>query len=226
MIAKRIFRSSVGRKGLVAVTGLILLLFLVGHMLGNWNQLIGQEAMNHYAATLKSMPGLLWTARIGLLLALIVHVVFAIQLNIENRLARPQKYVVNNKVQAPVASLTMVLTGVLILVFIVFHLMHFTAGIVEPDSFHLTDEKGRHDVYRMVLYGFSNPVFAITYIVAMFVVCFHLSHGVQSLFQSFGITNRHNRPAINKISWAIVVLLFAGLSIIPLLIVLKVITLP
>jgi len=226
MIAKRLFQSSIGRKTVVAVTGSLLVLFLIAHMLGNWNTLIGEEAMNHYAHTLQSMPGMVWTARIGLLLLLIVHMALAISLNIENRMARPQKYAFTDTVKATLASRTMVLSGLVLLFFIVFHILHFTAGVIDPETFHIQDAKGRHDAYRMVIYGFMNPYFSAFYIVSMLVLAFHLSHGIQSVLQTFGIANRQSMETVRKISIGLATLLFVGFSIVPLLIVLNIISLP
>jgi succinate dehydrogenase / fumarate reductase cytochrome b subunit len=226
MIAKRLFQSSIGRKTVVAVTGSLLVLFLIVHMLGNWNMLIGQESMNHYAHTLKSMPGLLWTARIGLLLMFVVHIALTISLNIENRMARPQKYVYKDTVKATLSSRIMVVSGLILLVFVVFHILHFTVGAITPDTYHLKDAQGRHDVYRMVIYGFMNPYISTFYVVSMFIVASHLSHGIQSVLQTLGITNRQNMAGIRKISIGLATLLFVGFSIVPLLILLNIISLP
>lgn len=226
MIAKRLFQSSIGRKTVVAVTGSLLVLFLIAHMLGNWNTLIGEEAINHYAHTLQSMPGIVWTVRIGLLLLAIVHLALAISLNVENRMARPQKYVFTDTVKATLASRTMVLSGLVLLFFIVFHILHFTVGVIDPETYHIQDAQGRHDVYRMVIYGFMNPYISAFYIVSMLILAFHLGHGIQSVMQTVGVANRQNMETIRKISIGLATLLFIGFSIVPLLIVLNIISLP
>lgn len=215
MILKRLFVSSIGRKAVVALTGTLLIFFIIGHLLGNFNMFFGQEAMNSYAAFLKSLPGPLWTARIGLFVVFFLHVIFALKLKIENNKARPQKYVKGNTATASIASRTMAQSGMLILAFVIYHILHFTAGIVDPSSFSITDPQGRHDVYSMVIIGFQNPLIAASYIVAMIFLALHLSHAVQSIFQSFGLANDNNRPMLQKISNGFAALIFLGYASIP-----------
>lgn len=226
MIEKRLFRSSIGRKVIIAITGAGLVLFVVGHLLGNLSIFFGQDAINQYAVTIKSVPGLLWTARILLLIALLIHMAFAIRLTIENRLARPSRYAVNNVVQTTLAARTMALTGLLIFFFIVFHLLHFTLGQVQPNTFDIQDAQGRHDVYSMMIYGFMNPWYSALYIVAMFVLCAHLSHGIQSVLQTFGIANRHNLATFRKLSTVLAVLIFLAFISMPIAVLLNIISLP
>lgn len=226
MILKRLFISSIGRKAVVAVTGTLFIFFIIAHLLGNLNMFFGQEAMNSYAAFLKSIPGPLWTARIGLLVIFLVHIIFALKLKLENNSARPQKYVASNTAQASIASRTMAQTGMLILAFVIYHLLHFTLGIVEPDSFSVQDAQGRHDVYSMVVIGFKNPIIAASYIVAMLFLALHLSHAVQSVFQSFGFTNDNSRETFTKISTVFAVLIFLGYISIPVSVLTGLIRLP
>src|SRR5690625_2894396 len=175
--------SSIGKKIIMAVTGLILLGFVIGHMLGNLQIFIGQEQINAYAATLHGMPVLLWLARIGLLIAFVVHIWVAVVLTLENMKARPRNYLRDGTIQATYASRTMRWSGVIILAFVIYHLMHFTVQVLDPEFTKLLDEAGRHDVYGMMIAGFSSFWVSGFYIVAMLLLALHLGHGVSSLFQ-------------------------------------------
>jgi len=184
---RKTLTSSIGSKVLVALTGLGLLLFVIGHMLGNLQMFLGPEAFNGYAKNLKSMPGLLWPARIGLLGALLVHMLVATKLNLDNMAARPVPYASRTFIRATFASRTMLQTGVMIFAFVVYHLLHFTLGIAHPDSYD------HADVYSMVIKGFSSVPIAAVYTVAMAMLYVHLSHGASSLFQTLGF----NHPKYN-----------------------------
>src|SRR5580765_56686 len=155
-----IFRSSIGKKFVMAASGLALFGFVIVHMLGNLQIFLGPEPLNAYGEFLKSKPGLLWTARLGLLLMVILHVWAAIKLSLENKAARPVGYADTRVVAASYASRTMMWSGVIIFVFVVYHLMHFTLGITNPDYLQmeetLKDGTQRPDVFRMMIVGFSN----------------------------------------------------------------------
>lgn len=181
------FKSSLGKKYWMAVTGLFLMVFVVAHLLGNLQIFLGPEWMNAYARHLIELPLLLWPARAGLLLTLLVHMTLGIWLAVENRRARPVRYAVNRVVQAGVASRSMVFLGLSVFSFVVFHLLHFTFGVVNPSIFNLTDEKGRHDVYSMVVLGFRDRKVALVYLTAMFFLAAHLRHGAYSFLQSLGL---------------------------------------
>lgn len=190
----RYLRSSVGAKHVMAVTGLLLVGFVLAHMIGNLQIFIGQEAINSYAANLKALGPLLWIARGGLALAFLAHIWSAIRLTSMNRAARPVKYKMVKPDTSTFSSRTMAMSGLIVLAFLAFHLLHFTLG-GGPFSaeFNLIDEVGRHDVYNMTVLGFQKPAVAITYIFAMVLLCMHLSHGFTSLFQSLGL----NHPKYN-----------------------------
>lgn len=183
-------KSSIGRKAVVAVTGVLLFGFVVGHMLGNLQIFIGPEAINAYAHKLKSMPGLLWPARIGLLVVVTLHIYYAIKLNMENRQARPVAYGYEQTVQATYGSLHMVMTGMMILLFIIYHLLQFTFLALPPGDVGMTtlaDGHEAYDVYKMVVLGFSNKGISAVYIVAQILLAIHLSHGMTSIFQTVGL---------------------------------------
>ncbi len=185
MLAK-LFTSSIGRKYLVALSASGLVLFLIAHLAGNLLMFLGPDFMNSYAASLKSSTALLWGARIGLFSIFILHIVLAAQLRIENRRARPQAYAKQSTVQASLASRSMAITGMVMLSYVVYHLLHFTLGMVHSQYFDLKDNLGRHDVYGMVVLSFQEPFIVAAYVVAIFFTLLHLSHGIPSLFQSLG----------------------------------------
>ena len=213
----RIFRSSIGKKYIMAVTGLLLFGFVVIHMLGNLQVFIGKTAINDYAEFLKSRPVFLWTARGGLLIIALLHIVSAIQLSIENKAARPIAYEKKEPSGASFASQAILFSGLIVLAFIVYHLLHFTIGTINPD-FLLFKEAGtnRHDVYRMVIEGFSNVWVSVFYVISMGLLCLHLSHGLSSMFQSLGLKNRAYIALIDRFAKISAIVIFIGNSIIPL----------
>ena len=214
-------KSSLGRKMIVALTGLGLVGFVLGHMAGNLQVFLGREALNAYAQGLKDLGALLWVARIGLLVMFVVHVALAIKLNAENRAARPQRYARVGYVQATPAVKSMVLTGLMVLLFVAYHLAHFTFGVVHPEHAGLPlDAAGRHDVYGMVVAGFGNPLVAGLYIAAMALLALHLRHGVQSVFQTLGLRGKSYEQLIQRTSVGLAALVFVGNTSIPLTILL------
>ncbi len=188
-------RTSVGSKVFVAVSGLFLIGFLIMHMLGNMTLLQGPEAMNDYAHWLKGHP-LLWVARIGLVLIFAAHIAMALTLAVANRKARPIRYRVRGSVRTGQASRYILLTGLLVLAFLIYHLLHFTFGVVLPANATFLDAEGRADVYRMTVLGFQNPWVSGSYIVAMVVLWFHLLHGASSLVQTLGISHDAYNPLL------------------------------
>ena len=199
----RIFDSSIGRKLIMAVTGLLMLGFVIAHLLGNLQLFLGWDAFNAYAKGLQDLPQLIWPARIGLLAITVLHIVTAVRLRKSNSSARPVKYSHANTIQASTASLYMVETGIVILLFIIVHLLHFTFHAFDPGYAHLLDPKGRHDVYTMVVRGFQNPLYAGSYIIAMALIGMHLSHGISSAFHTLGFYDRYFTPRLKMISIAV-----------------------
>lgn len=207
--------SSLGKKTIVAVTGIGLVLFVIGHLLGNTTVFFGPDAINTYAEKLRDLGPLLWAARIGLLIAVGLHIYFTMLLWAENRAARPQKYAVFAPMKTTVFARTMRLTGLFVLAFVVFHLAHFTWGVVQPGYYHLEDAQGRHNVYAMVVHGFRNPWISGFYLLGLFFLTWHLSHGLGSLFQTLGITNKTLRPLYETVAKTVAWLLFLGYASIP-----------
>lgn len=212
----QLYRSSLGKKYVMAITGLLLFVFVIVHMLGNLQIYLGPGPINEYAAFLKSRPALLWTARLGLLLLAVLHITSAVQLVRGNRAARPVGYENSRPVASSFAARTIFASGLIIFAFVVYHLMHFTIGLVNPEFLQLRDAMGRHDVYRMMIAGFSNVWVCSFYIIAMGLLCLHLSHGVSSLFQSVGLKGRSTRKLIDRFAKIAAWVIFIGNSSIPL----------
>jgi succinate dehydrogenase / fumarate reductase cytochrome b subunit len=222
-ILSRIWRSSLGKKYVMAVTGLGLFIYVIAHMLGNLQIYFGPDKINTYAQFLKSTPAVLWSVRLGLLTIVILHITAGIQLALANRRARPETYSTRKVVASTLASRTILWSGLIILAFIVFHLSHYTLGFVDPQYLHYRDSAGRHDVYRMLIEGFSNPYVSVFYIISMGLLLLHLSHGVSSLFQSLGLRSKKSFVFFDKLAKISALLIFLGNSSIPLAILAKVI---
>lgn len=209
--------SSVGRKMIVAVTGVILILFVIGHLLGNLQIFLGPEWINAYSQHLRDLGPLLWLIRAFLLAAVILHIYFTILLAIENRRARPDQYIERQYVKASWASRHMVVSGLVVLAFIIFHLLHFTARKFNPQFPLLQlDPLNRYDVYSMMVYGFQNVYVSIFYIVGLFLLTLHLTHGSSSFFQSLGLNNQRLTPRLAIGGRILAWLLFIGYTSIPI----------
>jgi succinate dehydrogenase / fumarate reductase cytochrome b subunit len=213
-ILARLYHSTLGKKVLVAVTGAGLFLFVVGHMLGNLQIFLGPEAINRYGHFLQTTPEILWPTRIGLLAFVIVHIWTSIQLTLENRQARDQVYEVKKVVAASLASRTMIWSGLIVFVFIGYHLAHYTLMVTHPEYRHL-ERNGMHDVYGMMVLGFSNLWISSFYLLGVGLLCIHLSHGVGAMFQSLGLKNEVYAARIDGFAKIVAVILFLGYASIP-----------
>lgn len=185
------FSSTVGKKMVMAVTGIVLVLFVIGHMIGNLQVFIGPEAMNHYAELLRELlhGSFLWIARGGLLLAVLLHIWAATALTLGSWAARPVGYRRRQRwTESTYASRTMKWGGPILLIFIVYHLLHFTTGTVHGNFI-------AGDVYHNVIAGFSVPWVSGFYIFAQLVLGLHLYHGVWSMLQTLGLSH----PSYNRI---------------------------
>jgi succinate dehydrogenase / fumarate reductase cytochrome b subunit len=210
------FSSSTGKKFLMAVSGLALFGFIVAHLAGNLQIFEGPEALNRYSAFLKSTGELLWIARIALIVMAVVHIWTATALTLENRAARPEAYARKDYIEASYASRTMHLSGIIILVYLIYHLMHFTFLSIHPEFSHFTDAQGRHDVYRMLVMSFQQPQIALFYIIANLLLGTHLSHGIYSMFQSLGLVGECARPKLRAAACVVGYGIFLGYAAIPL----------
>ncbi|MCY4534117.1 MAG: succinate dehydrogenase cytochrome b subunit [Bryobacterales bacterium] len=216
IVSKRTLTSTVGIKYLVAGSGAILVTFVFFHMLGNLQIYLGPDALNSYAELIKSSPGLIWGARTGLLLALMVHVWGIATLSVRNRAARAHGYDIQRPLLSSFASRHMLLTGLVLLAFVVYHLLHFTIGATHPEHFGLYDGQGRHDVYSMVVLGFREPLVSLSYILAMGLLGLHLAHGVGSAFRSAGLSGPRFRSTLEGCGRLLAVIVVAGNISIPL----------
>lgn len=210
------YQSSIGAKMVMAVTGVLLFLFVVSHLMGNLLMFAGQDAMNAYAKWLKDKGLLLWVARLGLLVVFVTHVASAFKVWRVNRSARPDPYAVSKYLATTYAARTIMISGIIVLVFLVYHLMHYTLGVTNPEFLQLIDSQGRLNVYRMVILGFSNVAVSGIYLVAMLLLGMHLSHGVTSLFQTLGLHGSKFSSFTEKLGPACGILIFAGYASIPL----------
>lgn len=188
-------QASIGSKMAVALTGLGLVFFVIFHMLGNLQIFQGAEAINGYAAFLRDMPMALWSARATLLLLVAIHIAVAVKLAIRNRRARPIGYASRHYRHASLASRTMALSGILLFLFIIFHLSHLTLDVVDASFVERLDIHGHRDVYGKMIHAFRNPLFVLVYLAAQIVLGLHLSHAVSSSFQTMGLEH----PALNRL---------------------------
>ena len=179
--------TSLGSKVLIALSGLALAVFVVFHMLGNLQVFQGPDALNAYASFLRDMPMALWSARLALMALVVLHIGLSLRLAMHNQRARPVGYEAHRYRRASVASRTMALTGSLLLIFIVFHLLHLTAGVLDPAAHNRLDLRGHRDVFGNVVHAFQNPFLVVIYLVGQLVLGLHLSHALSSSLQTLGM---------------------------------------
>lgn len=215
------WNSSIGKKIVVALTGIMLVGFLLGHMVGNLLVFAGRGALNDYAEFLHSFGHKkgIWIARIGLLVSIVLHILATISLTLHNRKSRNESYANDATLRASRSSRIMAISGIIILVFIVFHILHFTVRI-DPKLADMKDQFDttvpiRHDVYGMVIKGFQSIPVSLFYIVAITLLCSHLSHGISSIFQTLGLRSRKTAQATKIISWATTAVIWIGFLIVP-----------
>jgi succinate dehydrogenase / fumarate reductase cytochrome b subunit len=205
----------------MAVSGLVLFLFVAAHLAGNLQFFLGPEAINRYGHFLQSNVELLWPARIFLLLMIGLHIWSAIKLSLENKAARPVPYANWNPTVATYASRTMLMSGLIAFAFIIFHILHYTVQVQSinftgQNFVTLEDPQKRHDIFRMMVLGFKNPWVSGFYIVGIALLCLHLSHGVSAMFQSLGWKNKIYGPCLDNAARVIALLIFIGYISIPI----------
>lgn len=213
----RLFSDSIGRKIVMAVTGLIMVLFVVGHLLGNLSIFNGPDGINAYAEKLRALAPVLWGTRVVMVISVVLHAVLAVQITLENNAANPTRYAVQRNLRATFSGKTMIWTGLILAAFIVYHLaqftLHLTPGLVLGD-----DAKGRFDVFGMVVQQFRLVPVAAIYVVGMIALFLHLKHGIQSTFQTLGWSNATLLPKYGLVGKALAGILLVGFGAIPLLI--------
>ncbi len=228
--ACRFVTSSIGRKIIVAITGASLLLFLVGHLIGNLFMYLDPSVINTYAYSLHLSHFALWGVRLGLLAIAVIHVLLTIQLKLENANAR-DGYKFRNTIKATWSSRYMIYSGLTVLVFAVFHLLQYTVRMgYDPNDFQYVFSEASpyagietFNVHKMIVVGFSNKLVSIFYIIAIAMLFTHLRHGVQSIFQTIGINTRKTRPWFNLFGIAYAAVICVGFASIPAAVLLSII---
>ena len=213
-------KSTVGRKFVMSITGFSMIVFVVVHLLGNTSMFTGPDGINSYANTLHRLSPIIWVSRVILLTMFSVHVFFGIQLTLENRTAKPQPYAVKKSLQTTFAARNMIWSGLLIGVFLIYHLLQFTFQVINPEisaGRHL-DSMGRPDVFMMVVLSFRKFFVSFVYVWALGALALHLLHSIQSSFQTMGLNNDRTFPVIMKSGVLAASLIFLGYISFPILI--------
>jgi succinate dehydrogenase / fumarate reductase cytochrome b subunit len=218
--------SSLGKKYLMAASGAVLFLFVIGHLAGNLQIFLGREAINRYGHFLQSNVELLWPVRLALLAIVAIHIWSATRLTLENRAARPIVYEQWQPAVATYASRTMMMSGIIVGIFIIYHLLHYTVmvqavNLTHQDFHTLIDSENRHDIYQMMVLGFQQPLVSAFYIVGVGLLCLHLSHGVSAMFQSMGWKKQSYGACLDRGAKWVAALIFLGYSSIPVAILLR-----
>jgi succinate dehydrogenase / fumarate reductase cytochrome b subunit len=203
------YRTTVGKKVVMAVTGIVLFGFVIGHMAGNLQFFLGRDVLNAYAERLHHLGALLWVVRLTLLAAVALHIVAAVQLWSLQRTARPVGYAKLSAQGSTYASRTMYWSGPIIALFVVYHLLHLTTGTVHPEYEYL-------NAYDNLVIGFSNPLVALFYVVAMILLGMHLYHGVWSMFQSLGLAHPRYTPRLKVSAKIFSIVIVLGFIIVPI----------
>ena len=213
-------RSPVGRKIVMAVSGFSMIAFVVAHLLGNSTIYSGPGGINAYAETLHRFPFLLWLVRLILFVMFSLHVFYGVSLTLENRAAKQQAYEVKKYIRASFAGRNMIWTGLLIGAFIVYHLLHFTFQVTNPEiaAFGHPDAMGRPDVFMMVVLSFRKLVISMVYVGAMMALGLHLGHSIQSAFQTAGLNGERSFPIVVKGGTIAAILIFLGFAAFPIVI--------
>lgn len=225
---RNLFCSSLGKKYIMALTGCAMVGFVIAHLIGNLQVFLGPEAINRYGHFLQSNMEVIWPARIALLAFIGLHIWSAVSLTAENRAARPVAYANWNPTAAKYASRTMMMSGLIIAAFIIYHLLHYTATV---QAINLTgkdfsakpafyDAEGRHDIFKMMVVGFNQPLVSLFYIVGIALLSLHLSHGISAMFQSLGWKKKSYACFLDGLARAMAIFIFVGYTSIPVAILL------
>jgi succinate dehydrogenase / fumarate reductase cytochrome b subunit len=207
--ALRFWDTTIGKKAVMAVSGVVLAGFVVAHLLGNLQIFIGPDRFNNYARALKALPELLWAVRITLIVSVTLHIWSSIQLAVVKGEARPLGYVRSKSIASSYASRTMYMSGPIVAAFIIYHLMQFTFGV---GGTPYTES----DPYGNVINGFRVPAVSLFYIIAMGLLCLHLRHGLSSMVQSLGLDHPRYTPRLKALSVIAATLIFFGFVSIPI----------
>ena len=212
-------KSTVGRKILMAITGQMMIIFVLLHVVGN--STIYFSHLNAYAAALHALPLLLWAIRLFMFAMLCLHIYLGIVITLENRKAKPEAYTVTRRLSATFAGKNMIWTGSMIAAFLVYHLLHFTVQVIDPQfsAIRNPDALGRPDVFLMVVQGLRQAGVSAVYIVSVLALLLHLTHGIQSSFQTWGLNNEKTMPYVTGGGTVAAVVLFLGYAAIPVVVV-------
>ncbi|HLH03685.1 MAG TPA: succinate dehydrogenase cytochrome b subunit [Bryobacteraceae bacterium] len=206
----RFWESTNGQKAIMAVTGIVLLLFVFFHMLGNLQFFEGREQINFYGAALRRFPEALWAARVILLVSVVLHIWSSVKLAVRKNGARPTGYTARKNINSSYASRTMYWSGPILLAFIIYHLLHLTAGAIQPGGAFVEG-----DVYGNLVKGFSVWYVSLWYIISMILLGLHIRHGAWSLFQSLGMNHPRHTPLLKKLAMLFAVVVVLGYVAIP-----------
>jgi succinate dehydrogenase / fumarate reductase cytochrome b subunit len=204
------WQSTNGKKAVMAVTGAILFLFVVGHLAGNLQVFEGPAKLNAYGHFLRVISEVLWAVRIILIVCVVLHIWVTVQLALLNRKARPVGYSKKKSVNSSYADRTMYWSGPIVLAFVIFHLLQFTAGYIHPESQYIEG-----DIYHNLVAGFSVWWVSAWYIFSLILLGFHLRHGLWSAFQSLGLNHPRHTPVLKQAALWITILIIAGYISIP-----------
>ena len=221
-----LFTSTVGRKILMAVTGLLLVLFVTVHLLGNLSVFAGADGINAYAKHLHDLGPLVWIFRLVMLGLFAVHITFGVQLYLENRAATPETYAVQKTLVTTFSAKTMVFTGLIILAFLIYHLLHFTVQVTNPEisASHLPlDAAMRPDVFSMVVLSFQKVFISVVYIIAMVALFLHLTHGISSWVQTFGWSTGPSQDKVTAVGKIVAIVYGLAYIAIPLFILARIV---
>ncbi len=210
--------STNGKKAVMAVTGAVMFLFIIGHLAGNLQVFEGPAKLNAYGQLLHSLGELLWPVRLVLLLCVTLHIVATVQLALLKKRARPVGYSAKKAIASSYASRTMYWSGPIVLAFIIFHLMHLTAGYIHPEYRFIEG-----DVYHNVVAGFHVWWVSVWYIFAIVLLGLHLRHGLWSMFQSLGMNHPRHTPILKSAAWVIALVIVLGYISIPISVLLGVV---
>ena len=210
--------STIGKKIFTTITGQLMVLFVVVHVLGN--STIYVSWLNAYAASLHAFPPFLWAIRLLMIASLLLHIYLGIVVTLENRASKPQSYAITNHLSATFAGRNMIWSGALIFSFLIYHLLQFTFQATNPAiaAVRNLDAVGRPDVLSMVVQSFQHMSIVLVYLVSMTALMLHLTHGIQSSFQTWGLNNDRSLPIIVKAGTLTAVVLFLGYVAIPVVI--------
>lgn len=205
----RFWASTNGKKIVMAITGAILLLFVIGHMLGNLQVFEGPEQMNFYGAALRRFPEALWAVRAILLVSVILHIWASVELALRKKRARPVGYAQRENVASSYASRTMYWSGPIVLAFVIYHLLDLTAGTIHRGAFAIGDP------YHNVVSGFQVWWVSAWYIFCMILLGLHIRHGAWSMFQSVGMNHPRHTPILKNAAAVLAILIVVGYISIP-----------